>query len=210
MTRRIGFAAMILGFANLAYGQNIGSKDVNVVNTPNVNVVNLPTVGIDPSNNVVRLTNTQSDPVPVSIAGATARRPFQFGLNLHISPGGNADFVRVQIPAGKRLVVEDVSAVTFQPQGQGLLVNYTTGLNDLISVDGQDEFEVHNLVLVSQGIFNGLERSVAHEKTLVFAEEVNGLGLIVNFSRGTMTGSAGARVTFSGYVEDLPATPGLR
>jgi hypothetical protein len=200
------FQALVLSFANIAYGQTTSSKEVSVVNTPNVNVVNVPTVGIDATHNLVRLPNTQADPLAVTVVGDAVRRPFQVGVNVLISPGGNADFTRIEIPAGKRLVIEDVSAVTFQPEGQGLLLNFVTGLEDLVAVTGQDEFETHNVILVSQGLFNGLERSVAHQKMLVFAEQLSGVGIILQMSRGSVTGTAGARVTFSGYVEDLPTT----
>jgi hypothetical protein len=83
-----------------------------------------------------------------------------------------------------------------------------------LGLNNNGGFENHDLVLVSQGLFNGLERSVAHQKVLAFADEtvktssstLSGLDVVVNFSRGTLIGSAGARVTFSGYVEDLPVT----
>ena len=75
-------------------------------------------------------------------------------------------------------------------------------------------FEIHNVVLLSQGEFNGLEVSVAHEKVVVFADEAvgttTGLYIEVQLARGSATGSAGVRVTFSGYVEDLPTAPLVR
>ena len=212
------FPVLILSFASVAFGQAGASKDVSVVNTPNVNVVNTPTVGIDPAKNTVRVVNTQSDPLPVTVVGRAVRRPFQARVNLSISPGGNSSIVTLPIPAGKRLVIEDVSALTFQPQGQGLLISFLTAVDDsVVSNDpgtgDNGGFEGHDLVLVSQGMFNGLERSTAHEKMLVFADEsvktpsstLSGIGVNVHLSRGTFDGSAGARVTFSGYVEDLPA-----
>ena len=210
MSRTMIFQALVLSFANIAYGQTTSSKEVSVVNTPNVNVVNVPTVGIDATNNLVRLPNTPADPLAVTVVGDAVRRPFQAGVNVNITPGGNADFAQIEIPAGKRLVIEDVSVVTFQPVGQGLLLNFVTGFEDLVAAAGQDEFETHNVILVSQGLFNGLERSVAHQKMLVFAERLFGFGIMVQMSRGSPTGSAGARVTFSGYIEDLPVTPPVR
>jgi hypothetical protein len=210
----IVFSIMILGFASSAFGQTGSYKDVNVVNTPNVNVVNTPTVGIDPTKNTVRLANTQTDPLAVMVVGGTVRRPFQARVNLTIPSGANADSATLSIPAGKRLVIEDVSAITFQPQGQSLLIDFTTALEDQVGSNDTGGFENHDLVLVSQGIFNGLERSVGHQKMLVFADEsvqtpfsiLRGLGVIVNLSRGTLLGSAGARVTITGYVEDLPTS----
>jgi|SRR6266496_1639737 len=206
-------SVMILGFASSAFGQTGSSKDVNVVNTPNVNVVNTPTVGIDPTKNTFRLANTQTEPLPVTVVGAAVRHPFQARVNLNIPEGANADSATLSIPAGKRLVIEDVSALTFQPQGQALLLDFTTAAEDLVGANQSGGFENHDIALVSQGIFNGLERSVGHQKMLVFADEsvqtpvsiLRGLGVTVTLSRGTFLGSAGARVTFTGYVEDLPA-----
>jgi hypothetical protein len=210
----VTFSVLTLCFANLAYGQTSSSKDVNVVNTPSVNVINTPAVGIDPTKNTVRLTNTESDPLAVTVVGGAARRPFQARVNLQIPAGANFDSATLAIPAGKRLVIEDVSALTFQPQGQGLLINFNTSVEDSVGSNNTGGFENHDVVLVSQGIFNELERSASHQTMLVFADEsvetpvgvLHGLGVVVSLSRGTLTGSAGARVTFSGYVEDLPAT----
>ena len=206
------FSALILSLASLGFGQN--SRDVNVVNTPDVKVVNIPTVGIDPTKNTVKVATTQSDPLAVKVVGGAVRRPFQAGVNLDSPAGANAGFARLTIPSGKRLVIENVSAVTFGPQGQGMLINFQTAMQDIVGdTDAGGPFENHDLVLTSQGIFNGLERRTASQKVLVFADEsiqtsngpAGGIDVTVNLSRGGSNGSAGARVTFSGYVEDLPA-----
>jgi hypothetical protein len=203
------FSIVLLSTTSFAYGQTSSSKDVNVVNTPGVNVVNAPTVGIDPVENIVRLPNTETDPLAVKLVGVPVRRPFQMDVNLEIRPGVNSDSARLPIPAGKRLVIEDVSAVTFQPEGQGLMLDFTTPADDGCSFE-----EVHSVVLISHGSFGGLERSTAHERTMIFADESvqtspgprSGLDITVILSRAGMVGSAGVRVTFSGYIEDLPRT----
>jgi hypothetical protein len=139
--------------------------------------------------------------------GQTSRRPFQMSVNLELRPDVNANLARLPIPAGKRFVIEDVSAVTFQPAGQRLLLDFTTPADDGCSFE-----DVHNVVLISQGIFGGSEWSTAHERVMIFADESvqtnpgpqSGLDLIVTVWRSGMIGSAGVRVTFSGYIEDLP------
>jgi hypothetical protein len=140
--------------------------------------------------------------------GQTTRRSFQMSVNLELGPGLNANVARLPIPAGKRFVIEDVSAVTFQPAGQPLLLDFTTPADDGCSFE-----DVHNVVLISQRIFGGLEWSTGHERTLIFADEsvqtnpgpLSGLGVTVTVWRSGIIGSASVRVTFSGYVEDLSA-----
>jgi len=207
------FSVLVIGSSSFAFGQSGTGKDVNVVNVPSVNVANTPTVGIDPAKNTVKLDNNESNPLAVKVTGGAVRQPFQAGINLDILAGGNSDIEDIDIPAGKRLVIESVNAVTFQPPGQGLLITFQTALSDQVGDNaGSIGFEDFDLVLTSQGIFNGSERSTANHKVLAFADEtvtttsgtVHGRKLSVHMARGTTTGTAGARVTFSGYLEDLP------
>jgi hypothetical protein len=200
-------AALFVSMAGLTFGQSTGSKDVNVVNSP--------TVGIDPAKNTVQVVNAASGPLLVTVASTPTKRPFQARVNLQIPDGANADSKNLDIPAGKRLVIENVSALTFGPQGQSLLINFTTAVQDIVGDNAVGGFENHDVVLTSQGIFNSLERMAANQNTLAFADEIvqtpngilTGLDVIVNLSRGTFTGTAGARVTITGYVEDLPVIP---
>jgi hypothetical protein len=108
------------------------------VNTPAVNVVNAPTVGVDPSRNVVRLPNTETDPLAVRLVGEPGRRPFQMGVNVEITPRASSDSARLPIPTGKRFVIEDVSAITFQPAVLGVWLSFTTSLDDGLAVDDQN------------------------------------------------------------------------
>ncbi len=133
-------------------------------------------------------------------------------VNLELRPDVNANLARLPIPAGKRFVIEDVSAVTFQPAGQRLLLDFATPADDGCSFE-----DVHKVILISHGIFGGLEWSTGHERTMIVADESvqtnpgprSGLDVVVTAWRSGMTGSAEVRVTFSGYVEDLPPTGGL-
>ncbi len=132
-------------------------------------------------------------------------------MNLELGPDVNANLARLPIPAGKRFVIEDVSAVTFEPAGQRLLLDLMTPADDGCGFE-----DVHNVVLISHRLFGGLEWSTGHEKTTIFANESvqtnpgprSGLNVIVTVWRSGMTGTARVRVTLSGYVEDLPRTGG--
>ena len=209
------FVAVIVGTVAAADGQTTKSGALSASSPPsNVNVVNTPTVGIDPAKNTVQVANSASGPLAVAITNTPVRRPFQARVNLTIPDGANAASDRVNVPAGKRLVIENVSALTFGPQGQGHLLNFTTCVQDTVgetSVPGG--FEAHDVVLTTQGLFNGLERLAANQNLLAFADEsvqgpngpLTGLDVIVNFSRASATGNSGVRVTLTGYVEDIPA-----
>src|SRR4051794_10464429 len=111
-------ATLILGMTGLGYGQPGRSGDVGPGATSNVNVVNTATVGIDPAKNTVQVANSASGPLAVAVTNAPVRRPFQARVNLDIPDGANANSERLNIPVGKRLVIENVSALTFGPQGQ--------------------------------------------------------------------------------------------
>jgi hypothetical protein len=204
------FAALVFGAVAGADGQTARSGEVSpALPTSNVNVVNTPIVGIGPAKNTVQVANSASGPLSVAITNTPVRRPFQARVNLTIPDGANADFERLDIPAGKRLVIENVSALTFGPQGMGHLISFTTSLQNTIG--DSTGFESHDVVLISQGLFNGLERLAANQNLLAFADESfgtqTGLDVIISFSRGSLNGSSGARVTMTGYVEDLPAVP---
>jgi hypothetical protein len=206
------FAALVFGAVAAADGQTTRAGEPSPASPlSNVNVVNTPTVGIDPAKNTVQVANSASGPLAVAITNTPVRRPFQARVNLTIPSGGNAAIGRLNIPVGKRLVIENVSALTFGPQGLGHLLNFTTSVQN--TVGDNTGFESHDVVLTTQGIFDGSERLAANQNLLAFADEsiqtpngpVSGLDVIVNFSRASLTGNSGVRVTITGYVEDVPA-----
>jgi len=209
------FAALVFGAVAAADGQTTRAGALSSASpSSNVNVVNTPTVGIDPAKNTVQVANSASGPLAVAITNTPVRRPFQARVNLTIPDGANADSERLTIPVGKRLVIQNVSALTFGPQGLGHLLNFTTCVQDTIGDNSVGGFENHDVVLTTQGLFNGTERLAANQNLLAFADEsvqtpngstLTGLDVIVNFSRGSLNGTSGVRVTITGYVEDVPA-----
>src|SRR5829696_2657966 len=95
-------------------------------------------VGIDPTNNSVRLPNTTSDPLPVKVVGgAPARKPFQKRVLLTpLGTGFQTEFL--PLPAGKRLVIENISVVSRCAEGQKMEINYFTYMDngDSTNTDG--------------------------------------------------------------------------
>jgi hypothetical protein len=114
------------------------------------------------------------------------------------------------IPAGKRLVIENVSAIVRCPEGLRMEVNYFTHMdNDGDGVGGIEDITFHRFALTDQGVFDGVAIFTANHRVQVFADELigtthNQIGVQARLN-GTTTGFTQAQVTFSGYVEDLPS-----
>jgi hypothetical protein len=141
------------------------------------------------------------------------RQPFQASIDLDILPGEKADLGNLYIPAGKRLVIENVSAVASGPAGQDLIVSVGSGSKYADEANENEGFPDLDLVLASQGVSGDMESLAGDQRVLIFADEsvitdlsiLRGLGVSVELSRDVLSGSAAARVSFSGYLEDLPA-----
>ena len=100
--------------------------DVNVVNTPSVNVVNTPTVQLAGTSTVqvsgttnVHVQNDSTTPVVVQDVSAPKRTPFQAAPSFPTPPflDNNPISAPIAVPAGKRLVIEHVSARATLPFG---------------------------------------------------------------------------------------------
>ena len=180
-------AVYLLGSVITVFGQSSGSEEVK---TPDGNAEGTM-VNISP----------------------VVRQPFQASIDLDILPGKNSDLGNLYIPAGKRLVIESVSAVASGPVGQDLMVSVGSGSNHADEANGSEVFQDLDLLLASQGISGGTECLAGDQKVLIFADEsvitdlsvLRGLGVSVELSRVVLSGSAAARVSLSGYLEDLPA-----
>jgi hypothetical protein len=182
------------------------------VNTQTVNAQQSGswTVGIDQTKNTVQLSNSQSNPLPVKLVDSgSSRKLFQTKLTAVIPAGGNVSSAFLQIPAGKRLVIENVSAVARSKPGSRMSIQLLSYFDDGDGVgDYLNDLTFHRMALTDQGIFNGAATSTANHKTLIFADELIG---ITHFSvvievriDAPSTESASGQVTLSGYVEDLP------
>ncbi len=79
------------------------SKDVSVVNTPTVNLTEQSKVGIDPTQNTVKVDQSEREPVMIDLGG------FQL-VDAQANSHKTGTFL---IPEGKRLVVEHVYGNAF-------------------------------------------------------------------------------------------------
>jgi len=167
-------------------------------------------VGIDPEQNTVRLPNTAANPLPVRVENAPVRKPFQ--ARVVVSPAGTGNSTAtLAIPAGKRLVIENVSVVGRLPEGMKAEVNFSTHMdNDGDGVGGIEDIVFHRIPMVEQGVFDGTTISVFNQKMLVFADSKIGDVQYAVVAQARLNGMAPAnsfvqvQFTFSGYLEDLP------
>lgn len=126
-TRSLLLFAIILGIAGIAPAQSPETKENEsgktqspaASNPKTVNAVQSGpwTVGLDQAKNTVRIANTEAEPVPVKIMPTSnGRKAFQ--ARLIVAPQGEGfASALMQIPAGKRLIIENISAVGRTPEG---------------------------------------------------------------------------------------------
>ena len=194
---------VVVSFTGSALGQTGSAKDadgattVNSVKTPTVEPTQSSTWGIGTT-----ATDKKDEPV---------RKPFQMraAINVGIGSGGASGFL--PIPAGKRLVIENVSAVGRCPEGLRMELKFFTYFDNGDGVGDINDVTFHRIVLTDQGTFQGSAVSTANHKVLVFADELIGtshfqIGIEVRLT-GVATQVAQGQITFSGYMEDLPVAP---
>ncbi|HVE58343.1 MAG TPA: hypothetical protein VNB22_16040 [Pyrinomonadaceae bacterium] len=135
------------------------------------------------------------------IAGRT---PFQ--KQITINPTGlELNVVAMQIPTGKRLVIENVSVVVRCSESQRMEVDFSTYAGNGA---GAAQMTIHKLVLQKQGSFRESAIFTASESGLIFADEKIGnehfsVGVAARLNAVTAA-FAQAQFTFTGYLEDLP------
>ncbi|HEV2705483.1 MAG TPA: hypothetical protein VGV59_06135, partial [Pyrinomonadaceae bacterium] len=123
-----------------------------------------------------------------------AKQPYQRFLVLTLDPGEPLDNISFTVPLGKRLVLEQASAIAVTPVGQKVTLSVATtggGLN------GRAWF-----VLTPQGTFSGLERFTMTQPLRMYADA----GKDVNFqvTRSDSTATVTLNIGITGYLVDTP------
>ena len=222
----VAVAALTIVFAGVGEAQGNGgghTQNVTVVNTPlpvtgsvnaavtgnvnavvtgDVNATVSGTVGLAPGTTVqiggtadVLIGNTDAEPVPI-VDLHDAREPFQRRLTLNIDPGSTQSQVGLDVPAGKRLVVEHVSSRVQGPAGERYMAQFTT------HVFGSTPGGAANwLVLVYQGTFSGSDVLTASHDMRVYADNSFPSAQFV-VTRTGIAGSTFAELNVSGYFVD--------
>ena len=167
-------------------------------------------VGIDPEKNTVQLPNNSANPLSVKVE--SAKKPFQARVSVGPTGTGNSSAF-LAVPAGKRLVIENVSVVGRVPEGLKLEVNFYTHYDNDGDGAGSEDIVFHRIPMTEQGVFDGTSISAFNQKMLVFADSQIGTGTYGIGAQARLNGMAPAgaftqvQFTFSGYLEDLPSAP---
>ncbi len=176
--------------------------DVVVTNAPDVNVQSLPPVALDGTPTVV-IGNGFGEEIPVRDAGGPALQPWHATVNIDLASDQASDRVifpnvGLGVPAGKRLVIETVTAQAIVPRDQTPFVTLTLAVEGL-GVNGfMQAFPV--VELTRMGAFDGVrDRWVATHAVRLYANQVS-----VNFSRAPgFAAPASLTATVSGHLVDL-------
>ena len=115
--------------------------------------------------------------------------------------GNDSSFLT--IPAGKRLVIENVSVIARRPEGLQVEANFFTYIdNDGNGAGDVQEITFHRIAFTEQGVFDGVQISTANHLVHVIAD-ISTLAVQARLN-GATTGFVQVQFTFSGYLEDLP------
>ncbi len=141
---------------------------------------------------------TKKDIKPLGLA--TFSKTVVVNLN-----GSAVNVVAMQIPAGKRLVIQNVTAIVRGPESQRVEVKYYTYANN----GGAADRTINELTLEKQASFKDSAIFTTNRNVSVYADEQIGsehfsVGISARLS-GVAPQPAQAQFTFSGYLEDLPA-----
>jgi hypothetical protein len=167
-------------------------------------------VGIDPERNLVRLPNSPSDPLAVKLVeDGSTRKPFQVRIRAVINSGEFKKTESIQIPFGKRFVIENINSYVTRPTGMQVSVQLLANMDS--NGDGQltvDEMGIYYFPTTDQINFSSSTESYANHKTNIFADGNIGNGSqYITFAltlNGTVASTSFGVVTLSGYLEDLP------
>lgn len=145
----------------------------------------------------VVVTNTPSSPVPVRDVDNPARSPFEASLAFDMRDGVDNNQASFAVPAGKRLVIEFVTAIVRVPQGQSVIVLFFAQ----IAPSGPPGIG-HVIVVTPQGVFNEDNNFMASQQMRVYADPWT--QVIFEVSRNASAGLASGNVSVTGYLVSVP------
>lgn len=183
---------------------NIGnSPAVAIASMPSVTIGGTPTVGLAPDANAVVVGNTADSPAMVRDADASLRTPYKKSMGGMISDHNVSAFMTVlTVPAGKRFVLEGISAAAGLPAGQKVLIRIQ--LDD----DGFDQDATFVMPMMHQGFVAGAgafgqEEAYAGSEHIKVVMRASGQ-IIAHVYRDSTVGLGEFDVMVAGYFEDAP------
>ena len=191
--------ALVAAVALLTPRTGLGQKPTPIPPAQNVNVVNTPL----PVTGTVSVANLGSNPLPVRDVDNPARQPFTFrSAGLAFGGGANtsASFVA---PAGKRLVVEQVSVAIFLREPSA---NQNATFNVRTTVAGTET--AYSAVGGDFGTFVGVSGPVQFfrlsSQMRSYADPETTVSIDVSLLRLSNSSNDSATVNLSGYLVDVP------
>jgi hypothetical protein len=184
------------GTWNVGASQN-GAWNVGVNNSSSNPVPVSGTVGIDTSSNTVQLGNPANSPGLVEDVGAPGRIAFQESVQLDFTAGDTHTANVILVPAGKRLVIEFVSAGWVIPSGQTIVQ-----LSVETIFQGHDAFHFFAPVMTGSSTIG--DWAALSQETSLYADHLSNPGgdVAINVYRSDSTGSGNGALTVSGYLID--------
>jgi len=154
------------------------AQDVNVVNSPSV-----------------QINNQRTNPAWVRDAAEPVLQAYQEGFELQLPDGTQGENGGFNVPAGKRLVIDYVSASGFAPAGQHMIFSVFTNVNSVLA-------KKHFIAASQQSEFGASAMFTASQETRIYADP--GTLVMVRAERDGATGAARAFITVSAHLVDLP------
>jgi hypothetical protein len=178
-----------------------GAWNVGITGTPSVQVSNTPTVNLA-ADTLVKIQNqTANDgnavPIMVRDSDSPGRHPFQVRVDFPINDGTNeGESGGIRVPAGKRLVVEYVSANITLPSGQKVLEVWVITTQNGSAIQ-------HFFSTAFQGTSNILTGyfTISQQTRLYSDPSAISAGIVV--FRNALSGSGFVSFRISGYLIDL-------
>jgi hypothetical protein len=96
-----------------------GTPSVQVTSLPAVQVSSLPAVQLDPST-TVQIGNTA--PILTRDADRSANTPFLASWHVHVDLNAGSAYAEIQVPAGRRMVIEYIAAMGIGAQGTSVFL----------------------------------------------------------------------------------------
>jgi hypothetical protein len=184
------------------------TQNVNVVNTPTVNaqqsgswsvgISGTPVVGLSADNNIVKVDTT--NPLATRDVDNPSRQAFQHQFdNLFIANGNYAVQSTYSVPAGKRLVIQEVSLQCGLPTGDVPSVALYT------KIQGVDGLEGAQLDLQFPKLRSFPNDDYFATTTPIVAYADGGTDVLVTLENQTGTGTAGVcSITLVGHFVGMP------
>lgn len=182
----------------MANGQ--GAPKVAPVEVTNTSANPVPTTLV-PSGNTVRIGNNASAPIPTYGQEDVTRQSFSKSAGLAFQPGtSSGPFGVTCVDAGKRLIIEDVSAFAFVPPDQKVFANMLVSHGDISPPT------FHYLTHFPQGTADSSTGVKEHFSATRHMHLYVDAGYCVSMfvSRTSDAGDGGYNATVAGYFVNVP------